>query len=542
MNMKKFESNILGRSESSDDRCLFTKALHGLAWTCLLWTHLICGAEPLFAASQVYQLKFQKQMPLEKEQDLFTYTIQKGEYVYAILRRFDVPEHRLEETLKRVKRLNPHLNDLGRVKPGDSLHLPDSLLEQETGQGESLEAGMDIPAYTGLEYTVKPGDTVFAILKQHSDLPDKLGRTLALKTFQELNPGLKNIDRIVPGQQIQIPQAQNREAAGAARGTQPAAPEREESIQDRSRQQKPRRTTPPAIKTMSGEKIVRSLLEFFGFRFVSGSDLLLPSGEDNWVRINLEQMELARTHWGESVLFVPGSLREERDQEAFAAAGLKTCLVPKSWDMKEVFQALEAVLRPRFIAWTAQQSLIQPFQETILELRSNHLVAIRRQGELRFYLVLPDSAKNSLPSGLVIGFLAAKGVRLLVPASASSSELAWEVPAFPDRESLLIPRLPKSGFVAALKSSFSAESLRLPEPGRDFESFFAGLQTRGKAGRELLAVTLHASDVGDIKVRVPVIRLQLSPGEVFLLEEKHSDPYLVALLNLQGYAAYLLTG
>ncbi len=541
MKMKKFESNILGRSEGSAARCLFTKALQALAWTGLLWV-LACTPEPLFAAAQVYQLKFQKQMPLEKDQDVFTYTIQKGEYVYAILRRFDVPRDRLEETLERVQRLNPHLNDLGRVEPGDPLHLPDSLLEQETGQGESLEAGKDIPAYTGLEYTVKPGDTVFDILRQHSDLPDGLGRTQALETFREFNPGLKNIDHIVPGQQIQIPRAQNKEASGVAGRTQPAAPEREESTQDRSRQQKPRQAAPPEIETLSGKKIVRSLLEFFGFRFVSGSDLLLPSGEDNWVRINLEQMELARTHWGDSVLFVPGSLREERDDEALAAAGLKTCLVPKSWDMKEVFQALEAVLRPRFIAWTAQQSLIQPFQETILELRSNHLVAIRRQGELRFYLVQPDSVKNSLPSGLVIGFLAAKGVRFLVPASASSSELAWEVPAFPDRESLLIPSLPKSGFVAALKSSFSAENLRLPDSGRDFEPFFTDLQARGKAGRELLAVTLHASDVGEVRIRVPVIRLQLSPGEVLLLEEKHSDPYLVALLNLQGYAAYVLTG
>ncbi|MCF8108678.1 MAG: hypothetical protein K9J81_06765, partial [Desulfohalobiaceae bacterium] len=227
---------------------------------------------------------------------------------------------------------------------------------------------------------------------------------------------------------------------------------------------------------------------------------------------------------------------------AFAAAGLKTCLVPRSWDRMEVFQALEVVLRPRFIAWTARQPLIRPFQEGILELQSDHLVAIERQGALQFYLVQPHPGREHRPSGLLTGFLAARGVKFLVPANASNSGLTWTMPGFPERESLLVPRLPRSGFGPALRASVPAADLGRMEQDLDFAAIYSDLKARGKARRQRLAVTVYASEAGEIRLRLPVIRLQLPPEEIVLLEEEQGDPYLVALLNLKGYAAYLLTG
>ncbi len=542
LKMKTFGSTISGPLASPAARGLFKQTLQGLAWAGLLWT-LVWGAKPLLAAPQVYQLNFQKQMPLRQAQDGFTYTIQKGDYVYAILRRLEVPEHRLEEALDRVKRLNPHLQDLDRVKPGDSLHLPDSFIRKEAVPMAPAAEASDGSSSRSKAYTVQPGDTVFAILREQTGLPDAQIRWQALKAFHRLNPGLKSLDRIQPGQQLQIPLVmEGGEASGTGGPAQIPTPAPSKHAGEPSAKPGARSPSPPAVAALPEKTIVRSLLEAFGFRLVQGSDLLLPSGEDEWVRINLERMELARTAWGESVLLVPGPLENERDHEAFAAAGLKTCLVPRSWDRMEVFQALEAVLRPRFIAWTAQQSVILPFQEGILELRSDHLVAIRRQGALQFYLVQPDPGKERRPSGLLTGFLAAKGVRFLVPAGASNSGLTWTMPGFPDRRSLLVPRLPRSGFGPALSASVPVADLGSMAQDLDFASVFSGLKDRGKARRQRLAVTVYASDAGEIRLRLPVIRLQLPPGEIFLLEEEQGDPYLVALLNLKGYAAYLLTG
>lgn len=533
--MKTCASSIQGAWKSSAVQGLFTQVLQGLAWTGLLWI-LLWGGEPLLAAPQVYQLNFQKQMPLEQAQDGFTYTIQKGDYVYAILRRLEVPEHRLEEALDRVKRLNPHLQDLDRVRPGDSLHLPDALKSREA-----------VPTRDGSlsrskAYTVQPGDTVFAILQEQTGLPDAQIRRRGLKAFQRLNPGLSNLDRIKPGQQLQIPLTGEEKASGT--GSRPLLPAPASPQQAIKASAKPgsRPPSPPAVAALPEKAVVRSLLQAFGFRLAQGSDLLLPSGEEEWVRINLEQMALARTSWGESVLLVPGALANENDQEAFAAAGLKTCLVPRSWDRMEVFQALEAVLRPRFIAWTARQPLIRPFQEGILELQSDHLVAIERQGALQFYLVQPHPGREHRPSGLLTGFLAARGVRFLVPAGASNSGLTWTTPGFPERENLLVPRLPRSGFGPALKASVPAADLGRMARDLDFASVYSDLKARGKARRHRLAVTVYASEAGEIRLRLPVIRLQLPREEIVLLEEGQGDPYLVALLNLKGYAAYLLTG
>jgi len=72
-------------------------------------------------------LVFTKGQDQRKPSDCFTHTVGQGEYLYAILRSFSVPEDRLGAWTRKVMALNPHIQNPDLVHPGTRLYLPQSL-------------------------------------------------------------------------------------------------------------------------------------------------------------------------------------------------------------------------------------------------------------------------------------------------------------------------------------------------------------------------------------------------------------------------------
>lgn len=72
-------------------------------------------------------LVFTKGRDQRKPPDCFTHTVRQGEYLYAILRSFSVPEDRLGAWTRKVIALNPHIQNPDLVHPGTRLYLPQSL-------------------------------------------------------------------------------------------------------------------------------------------------------------------------------------------------------------------------------------------------------------------------------------------------------------------------------------------------------------------------------------------------------------------------------
>lgn len=518
---------------------------------------LICCSGSGFAADQVFQLTFEKSIALGEQPDVFTYTINKGDYVYAILRDFNVPHEMLEEMIEVVKSLNPQLQNLDLISPGDPLYLP-AYLQHETRQSkkqpdlETARGGLS--SIQSLDYRVKPGDTVFEILKQTTGLSKEVILDRYLQLFAELNPDLPDINRIAPGQRIRVPLPQSRrgslaENTPAARAGVSAVKggSKNKAIPDQGqgvRAEDAVELEPEGlrIEDVPSKDIVESILEKTGLDFVTGSELLLPGVDQSWIRINLEQMGLARTEWGDSILFVPGALQNPRDNSDFSRAGLKTCLVPRSWDRTEVLNRLEAITRPRLLFWPPGKRLIVNSTGAALELTSSCLLALRSQAGFSFYLF--DFSKNpeANPSGLLTGFLQGQGVNFLVPGNGPHGGLVWEVPAPPEQDSLFVPTLSRSGFLSELRGVFPGQGLGFQGGALDFESVFPVLKKEGRAREELLTLELYQAQGISINLRLPVYRLTLPSGEIFLIAKQQSDPYLISLLNLMGYTSYQIEG
>ncbi len=135
--------------------------------------------------------------------------VREGEWIWKILREKADPEQKnLHRLLGVLKRLNPHLDDLDRIHPGETILVPLRLAPAglEGARAEVVQAAPDELEEIELErYTVSPGDSLIRILNKKYDIPRDASYEGYLKAVQRLNPSIKDPDIIHPGQVIRLP-------------------------------------------------------------------------------------------------------------------------------------------------------------------------------------------------------------------------------------------------------------------------------------------------------------------------------------------------
>jgi LysM repeat protein len=140
-----------------------------------------------------------------------TYTIKEGEHVWKILRNRGLLEKQnLMELLTVLKKLNSSLDNLDVIHPGEKIIIP--LVISPLGADENIpealysEPAVPIESIENIErYTVRSGDRLIKIIKNHYDIPDELLYDEYLDQLKKINPHIGSIDSIYPGQKIRLP-------------------------------------------------------------------------------------------------------------------------------------------------------------------------------------------------------------------------------------------------------------------------------------------------------------------------------------------------
>ncbi|MDO9515687.1 MAG: LysM peptidoglycan-binding domain-containing protein [Syntrophales bacterium] len=155
------------------------------------------------------------------------YIVKKHEHLFEIIRKnYNVSEEDIGQILELVKRFNPELKDINIVYPGQRLLLPQkrpsgvaSAERPLSGELSGKKNESDV-----LEYVVRKGDKVSEIIHGFGNSYGQIYRVLRL--VKHLNPEVKNLDRIYPGQTLRFPSAISREAQPPAVSRNVAIPER----------------------------------------------------------------------------------------------------------------------------------------------------------------------------------------------------------------------------------------------------------------------------------------------------------------------------
>ena len=139
-----------------------------------------------------------------------SYTIKDGEYIWRLLRERGLLEKRnFMEILSVLKKLNSDLSNLDLVHPGEKIIIP--LVISPIGADQSL-ADASPPVTVPLEsieniesYTVKPGDYLIRVVKNLYEIPEEDFYNEYLDQLKKMNPSLKDVNNIYPGQKIRLP-------------------------------------------------------------------------------------------------------------------------------------------------------------------------------------------------------------------------------------------------------------------------------------------------------------------------------------------------
>ena len=145
------------------------------------------------------------------------YQVERGDWVLKIFRqKGEIAHEDFREFLGIFQRLNPHVKDIDRIRPGQVVDIPLKKLTQGTLPGQS--SGMVTIPFVMINkpremvkkhirtYTVKRGDTVSKLIaNRFGGRFGNLTYRQGLKLFQAVNPQIKDINRIYAGEKIYMP-------------------------------------------------------------------------------------------------------------------------------------------------------------------------------------------------------------------------------------------------------------------------------------------------------------------------------------------------
>ena len=206
------------------------------------------GDEETYSISLVQTAEVDKEIIEVDNRKVLTesYEIHKGDHIWQLLReRGLLKKKNLAEILHVLKTLNTSFQNLDLVHPGERIIIPltivpiDGLAHQAAKPSDDTEVAEAEPVSIetlkdiNLEYyTIKPGDSLTKVIKGRYNVPleDLQGEYLDL--VKKLNPSIKDLDMVYPGQKVRLPIYSPQVVRKPIEAPPPAEPETEVPVVD----------------------------------------------------------------------------------------------------------------------------------------------------------------------------------------------------------------------------------------------------------------------------------------------------------------------
>jgi hypothetical protein len=144
------------------------------------------------------------------------YVVKKDDWLYKLFReKGEISNKDFPEFLRVFKRINPHIRDIDRIRPGQHIIIPLKKLPPDSMSGQSSGA-VTIPFVTlpnipealktySTEYTVQKGDCISILISKRYGAYDTEPYKQGVELFKLINADIKDLNRIYAGQNILIP-------------------------------------------------------------------------------------------------------------------------------------------------------------------------------------------------------------------------------------------------------------------------------------------------------------------------------------------------
>ncbi len=171
---------------------------------------------PLPALGAILYKSYIVRHDIESEILCDPYIVRKNDWVSKLLRqRGEIAERDFPHFIEIFKRLNPHIQDVDLIEPGQRIYIPlkklakDSLLDQDSGVVTIPLITISNPQELIHKYTathdVKKGDYVSRLIADGFGNYGTLSYDQGFELFKALNPDIPDLNKIYPGQKIRLP-------------------------------------------------------------------------------------------------------------------------------------------------------------------------------------------------------------------------------------------------------------------------------------------------------------------------------------------------
>jgi len=415
----------------------------------MLWCYPLLAATPY----KTYVVKRYKHWGILCD----PYTVQRGDYIRELLRRRGcIVERDLARFTAILKDLNPHVRNVDKIYPGQQILIPLKQMEPQEGGAVTDDRLVTIPFLPDIlysTYTVKPGDYVAKVAADHHGLGMDQIPDGYLTTVKQLNPGIKNLNRIYPGQNIRIPEIGSQGRSSEMAVLAPPS--------DRGSESKPSvvsQAMPPFSVRLERERprsVVSRGVERLGGTLIESGHYFFPANDRGDLKLDLASFPVIALKGGRRVLLDTGKGLPP-NLENVIRAFWKPLTIVRTQPGESERRLLEKIFRAIYGGEVRRTSdILMPDDGIQVTLRGDWILVHKR-------------SERNAPSYDCITLISNPGERTSAPLRAYLAEKNIQI-------SDLLPEAVDQDSAAETQASDSAGSVALTIATSNHETFVAEL-------------------------------------------------------------------
>jgi hypothetical protein len=260
------------------------------------------------------------------------YVVKKDDWVFKLFRqKGEISNKDFPEFLRIFKRLNPHIQDIDTIRPGQHIVIPLKKVEQDE-LPEQSSGVVTIPYVTNVtlpddatkystDYQVKNGDCLSILISQRYGKYGTPSYQEGEKLFKLMNPRIENLNLIYAGQMIRLPDPKNQNQLKSH--AQPQPPLRSEAIHKRPEKDRPESSVAFGEKMSLSSGVINRLASsdsplskvasvLDAKLFNKGSYYLPRTGQEDY-KVDLSKTPFIRLENGKRIFFASGDENQDPD-------------------------------------------------------------------------------------------------------------------------------------------------------------------------------------------------------------------------------------
>jgi len=257
------------------------------------------------------------------------YVVQKDDWVLKLFRqKGEISNTDFPEFLRIFKRLNPHIHDIDRIRPGQHIIIPLKKVDQDELPEQSSDV-VTIPYLTNAtlpgdatkdstDYRVKKGDCVSILISQKYGSYGTPSYQEGEKLFRLMNPQIENLNLIYAGQMIRLPDPKNQNQPPSQPSIDTAAiqktPERKDRLDSSVAFDE---KIPLSSGVNNGKELSDSPLSkvasILDAKLYNKGNYYLPRSGQKDYKVDLSQTPFIKLEDGKRVFFTSGDENQDAD-------------------------------------------------------------------------------------------------------------------------------------------------------------------------------------------------------------------------------------